>query len=218
MEDYLKNKINFKSPNFYNEFVDQYNSEIKSLLGNDTNDKNLLTSIFDSLVVLAEKTNEAVSYFKSLDQDITQDIELGYNQVFKLIIQEVSHLNKELLKNNLKNLIRVINAFSVQPETEFKFESISKIVYLIKEKEISKKLDAKELSFLVNEFKIKLNFVYYKVDGDVEETELVQMKKYHNRANNQICSKWRFCLETFFDSFNEEEFTNKIDVFQNFYE
>lgn len=218
MEDYFKNKIIFKSPNFYNEFIDQYNSEIQSFIGNNTNDKNQLTSIFNSLEILAEKTSEAVSYFKNLDQDITQHIEPGYNHVFKLIIQEVSQLNKELLKNNLNNLIRVINAFSVQPETEFKFESISKIVFIIKEKEVSKKLDAKELSLLVNEFKIKLNFVYYKVDEDAEETESVQMKKYHNRANNQICSKWRFCLENFFDSFNEEEFTKRIDIFQNFYE
>ena len=218
MEEYFKSKIDFKSSTFYNDCVNQHNSEIENFLKNGSSDKKFIISIFNSLEILAVKTNEAVSYFKNLELDITQDIEPGYKYIFNLINAEMVQIDKKVLKNYFNYLIKIINTFSIQPETEFKFESISKIVYVIKQKEIAKELDTNELVILINAFKIKLNFIYFKLDEDAEETELIKMKNYHNRANNQACSMWRFCLENFFDSFNEEEFTKNINVFQNFYE
>jgi mannitol-specific phosphotransferase system IIBC component len=219
MEEYLKNGINFKSQTFCNDFIDHHNSIISNYLENDTNAKDII-SILNSLVIFATRTNEAISYFKNLELDITQDVEPGYNHIFKMMIEEISRMDNQLFKNNLDRIIKLINAFSVQPETEFKFDSISKIVYMIKENKFAKTLNSKQLSDLINSFKIKLNLIYFKVEEneDDEETELIRMKKYHNRANNQICSRWRLCLENFFDSFDEEEFIKNIDIFQNFYE
>jgi hypothetical protein len=220
MEEYFKNGINFKSKTFYNDFIDHHNSVISNFLENDTNNNHLI-SILNSLEIFAIRTREAISYFKNLELDITQDVEPGYNHIFKMLMEEITRMDNKLFKNNLDKIIKLINAFSVQPETEFKFDSISKIVYMIKEKKIAKTLNSKQLSDLINSFKIKLNFIYFNVDEvneDDEETELIRMKKYHNRANNQICSRWHLCLENFFDSFDEEEFTKNIDIFQNFYE
>ena len=217
MEDYFKAKIDFKSATFYNDCVDKHNSVIKQFL--DTDDKNVINILLNSLEVFAIKTNEAMLSFNELqEEDITQNIQPGYNYIFKLIMQKMSDLNASHIQDYLDRLIKIIHAFSSQPDSEFKFESISAIVYLIKKTGIAKKLEKGILHTLISSFKIKLDLKYYDIDDKADDNEFIMMKQKYNRSNDQICSIWRFCLENFFDIFNEEEFLKNIDIFQEYYE
>ena len=216
MEEYFKNGMNYKSPNFYNEYVDKYSKEIMQLLDEEPkkgNEIQLVKTLLKTIEIFVVKTKESVSSFgDNLEQQ--SDAEAGYNNIFKSLIQELSSCDTKIIADQSDHISIIMSQLATQKDTEFKYDSVSKIIQCLVQKKVNELLNANQVTKFVNSLKIRLNLKFY----TIEKSEENDYQDKINSKNDRICFRMRSSLEYYFDNFGEEGFKKNIHAIQDFYE
>lgn len=214
MENYFKTKVNYKSLNFYNEYVDKYDREIRDQL-DSLEDKSKSTKIIlNSIGIVCIQTNEAL---KKLDMRKENDVEAGFNLVFKTLLGEIE--NEFIQKEDIKQINNIIHLLSVQPHSKFKFQSLSELLYRIKHEDIIKKYDLVLMSELIKimQIEIKSPFKPKSSEGSDDENEN-DPDRLLKSMYSEIQSVWRYCVMDFFDGFSKRDFIKYIEPIREYYE
>ena len=216
MEEYFKKGMDYKSPNFYNEYVDKYNREIMQLLNEEPkkgNEIQLVKTLLNTIEIFVVKTKESVSSFgDNLEQQ--SDAEAGYNNIFKSLIHELSSCDKKMIADQSDHISIIMCQLATQKDTEFKFGSVYNIIQCLVQKKVNELLNANQVTKFVNSLKFRLNLKFY----TIEKSEENDYQDKINRINYRICSSMRSSLEYYFNDFDEEGFKKNIHAIQDFYE